>query len=233
MKRFMQKLKSGKKVIIVALGDSITELTWHTRGYLSWTGLLQEALFEKYRRNRCFVINSGFCGDNAITARKRIDEDVIRFNPDLVIISFGMNDACNDPNPEGFHKAMLEIIHKIKAESEADIMLRTPNPIINMPVTPYLPAGQNPAVEMTGAYQGVYAAEIIKIGKEEDCVVVDHYTEWRKVENLRGTMAEEPNHAWLYMSDPVHPGPLGHMAFYRQLAPYFELPKIFPWETLV
>ena len=44
MKKFMAKLRGGKKVVVVALGDSITELTWHTRGRLTWVGLLQEAL---------------------------------------------------------------------------------------------------------------------------------------------------------------------------------------------
>ena len=45
MKRLLQKLAEGRKATIVALGDSITELTWHTRGHLNWCGYLQEALF--------------------------------------------------------------------------------------------------------------------------------------------------------------------------------------------
>lgn len=93
MEEFMKKLKSGSKTTIVALGDSITELTWHTRGHLCWAGYLQEALLETYGRNRCWVINSGRCGDTAHGALERLDEDVLRFDPDLVIVSFGMNDA--------------------------------------------------------------------------------------------------------------------------------------------
>jgi hypothetical protein len=32
------------------------------------------------------------------------------------------------------------------------------------------------------------------------------------------------------MSDAFHPGPLGHLAFYRELAPAFKLPEKLPWE---
>jgi len=48
MKKLLTKLERGEQVTIVALGDSNTELTFHTRGYLNWVCLLHEALFEKY-----------------------------------------------------------------------------------------------------------------------------------------------------------------------------------------
>jgi hypothetical protein len=34
----------------------------------------------------------------------------------------------------------------------------------------------------------------------------------------------------MLMSDSTHAGPLGHLFFYRQLAPYFNLPERLPWE---
>ncbi len=52
MREFLNKLENGQKVTVVALGDSITELTWHTAGRLNWVGYLQEALVETYGRNR-------------------------------------------------------------------------------------------------------------------------------------------------------------------------------------
>ncbi len=32
------------------------------------------------------------------------------------------------------------------------------------------------------------------------------------------------------LGDCVHPNWLGHLVFYRELAPYFGLPRHFPWE---
>jgi len=230
MQKFMQKLKRGEKVTIVAMGDSITELTWHTRGRLNWVGLLQEALFETFGRNRCWVINSGRCGDTAENGLRRLDQDVLRFDPDLVIISYGMNDASGNEGLAAFRSSMKELIRRIRAHNRADVLLRTPNPIFNPPTAFVLDKDQPIGLEAKGARQGMYAREIVKIAQEENCAVVDHYSRWKELENLRGTMTEEPNHAYLYMSDPVHPGPQGHLAFYRQLAPLFDLPTHFPWE---
>ena len=93
LQRTLAKLDRKEQVTIVALGDSNTELTWHTAGRLNWTGLLQEALFEKHGGNRVMLINAGRCGDTAVGALQRLDRDVLRFHPDLVIIAFSMNDA--------------------------------------------------------------------------------------------------------------------------------------------
>lgn len=230
MRNFLKKLKRGEKVTIVALGDSITEHTWHTQGRLSWTGLLQEALFETYGRNRCWVVNSGRCGDTAPNALNRLDEDVLRFAPDLVIVSFGMNDAApGEEAMDRFRRAMAEIIRRVR-EASADVLLRTPNPIVNPPAGYPLPSGQDPGEEYTAGSVGAYAAEIVRLAEERTCAVVDHYTEWKQIAALRGTLEEEPNDLWSCMSDSVHPGPIGHLAFFRQMAHLFGVPTHFPWE---
>jgi len=230
MKAFLRKLEANRKVTIVALGDSITELTWHTRGRLNWCGYLQEALFEKRGRNRCWVVNSGRCGDTATGALERLDDDVFRFDPDLVIVSFGMNDACGTVTREKFREALAAIVDRIRETAGADVLLRTPNPIVNPPVGQALKEGQTVSVETSGTRVGAFAATIAEVAQERQCAVVDHYRRWKRVEALRGTMQEDPNHLWLRMSDPVHPGPLGHLEFFRELAPSFNLPLHFPWE---
>ena len=89
--------------------------------------------------------------------------------------------------------------------------------------------GFRPAAgEMPGAGQAFYAAELVKLAGELDCTVVDHYTLW--LEHAFAKRKEEPNTRWLRMSDEIHPGPQGHLAFYRELAPLFGLPPTFPWE---
>lgn len=229
MKAFLEKLEQGRKVTIVALGDSITELTWHTRGHLSWCGYLQEALFEKYGRNRCWVINSGRCGDGAPGGLERLDEDVLRFDPDLVIVSYGMNDQGGPV--ETFREAMHAIIDRVRESCGADVLLRTPNPIVNPPSEIVLADGQPEAVETTGTNVELFARTIVQIADEKQCAVVDHYRQWKKLEALRDLTREEPNQLWLYMSDAVHPGPLGHLAFFRQIAPEFNVSPVFAWET--
>ena len=58
--RLISKLEKGEQVTIVALGDSNTELTFHTRGYLNWPYLLQEALLAAYRSLGSFRREASF-----------------------------------------------------------------------------------------------------------------------------------------------------------------------------
>ena len=228
MQKFLEKLRTGRKVTLVTLGDSNTELTWHTLGRLNWVGYLQEALFETYGRNRCFVINAGRCGDTAAGAVDRLDEDVLRFEPDLVIICFGTNDGGIPV--EEFRRNMERLIDRIRQAGSIEILLRTPNPIVNPPNQQILQQGQSAALETAGGTTAQFAETIVEIARHKQCAVVDHYRRWKKLESLRGTVLEEPNHLWRYMSDAVHPGPLGHLAFFRDMAPLFGVPSHFPWE---
>jgi len=191
---------------------------------------LQEALFETYRRNRCWVINSGHCGDMAVEGFERLEEDVDRFAPDLVIVSYGMNDYCH-PIDE-FREALCAILDRVREPCGAEVLLRTPNPIVNPPTDFILKAGQKIGAETEGRHGALFAKTIAEVAREKRCPVVDHYISWKRLEALRGTTSEEPNHLWLYMSDPVHPGPLGHLAFFRELAPLFRGPPVFPWEAV-
>jgi lysophospholipase L1-like esterase len=220
VKKLLAKLERGEQVTIVALGDSNTELTFHTHGHLNWPYLLQEALFEKYGPNRVIMINAGCCGQGAGQAIERVDRDVVRFKPDLVIICFW----------DGDMGAMNGLIDRIRDGCEAEILLRTPNPVVapNMPrVSPEVKAG----TEWPGSHVGEVARKILALGRELDIPVVDHYASWMRADaSHAGPPSTNPNKLWMRMSDATHPGPAGHLAFYRDLAPFFGLPEKLSWE---
>ncbi|MBI4028575.1 MAG: SGNH/GDSL hydrolase family protein [Verrucomicrobia bacterium] len=230
MKRFLDKLKRGEQATLVALGDSNTELTWHTAGRLNWVGLLQEALFETYGRNLAVTINAGCCGGTAAGAISRLDRDVIRFQPDLVIVAFGMNDAGQaEPGLAAFSDAMRRIARTLREKCGCEILLRTTNPVVVVN-QPGLPTGHTPGAEWPGLHQHLYARRTVELAKELDCPVVDHYTLWMQAENRDQRLPQPTNHLWMRMSDAIHPGALGHLYFYRELAPLFDLPLAFAWE---
>ena len=233
MQRVLDKLRAGQKTTIVALGDSNTELTWHTHGRLNWVGLLQEALFETYGRNTCWMINSGKCGDTACDAIQRVQDDALRFLPDLVIVSFGMNDSSAGTTPDNlaeFGSALRHLVMIIRAERDCQVMFRTPNPVVIPPCNAKILAEEEQiGMEARDNCIGLYAKETVDLAEELACIVVDHYATWKRVEQQRGR-CEEPNHLWLYMSDPIHPGPLGHLAFFREIASLFGVRSHFPWE---
>lgn len=229
LKRTLDKLKHKEQVTIVVLGDSNTELTWHTAGRLNWVGLLQEALFEKHGGNRVFTINAGRCGGTAADALTRLDRDVIRFQPDLVIIAFSMNDGGQGPaGLESFSSAIREIVRKLRDQCGCEILLCTTNPVV-VSNEPGVPKDRRPGSEWPGMHHHLYAKRLVELAAELDCPVVDHYTLWTQAER-RTDWGQDPNHLWMRMSDAIHPNALGHLCFFREMAHLFEVPEYFPWE---
>ena len=220
VERLLSKLAQGQQVTIVALGDSNTELTFHTRGHLNWVGLLQVALYEKYGANKVMMINSGCSGENAAGGLKRLDRDVIRFSPDLVIICYW----------DGDMEKLREIVEELRAAGVPEILLRTPNPVVatNQPtVSPPVAAGK----EWPRSQVKEVAENIVALAEKLEIPVIDHYTSWMQADaSHEGPATTNPNKLWIRMSDSMHPGPQGHVAFYRDLAPCFGLSSKLAWE---
>lgn len=75
------------------------------------------------------------------------------------------------------------------------------------------------------------ARHIVALGRKLGVPVVDHYRAWMEADRAHhGPPATNPNRLWMRMSDATHPGPAGHLAFYRDLAPDFGLPAKLSWE---
>ena len=225
----LEKLARKQQVTIVALGDSNTELTWHTAGRLNWVGLLQEALFEKHGANLVTIINAGRCGDTAEAALGRMERDAVRFQPDLVIVSFSMNDAFQGEAGLGrFADAIRKIVGELRGRCGCEVLLRTTNPVV-VSNQRGLPPGHTPGNECPGLAHRLYAARLVELAAELGCPVVDHYRHWTSAPR-RKDWGQDPNHLWMRMSDATHPNALGHLWFYREFAPFFDLPPRFPWE---
>jgi lysophospholipase L1-like esterase len=232
MKRTLELLKKSEQVTIVALGDSNTEVTFHTQGHMNWVGLLAEGIFETYGAGVCTLINAGKCASTTGDALERLERDVLRFTPDLVILALGMNDAARGGvGLEGFETRMRSLIEAIRAGG-CEILIRTPNPVVTVHGLPLPPEQDRPgrASESEARPLARYVAVLNRLGEELDIPVVDHYRLWtEKTFSVRHPVAD-PTALWPRMSDAIHPGAQGHLAFYRELAPLFDLPAHLPWE---
>lgn len=219
-----------KFVTIVAFGDSITAVNHHTLGSLNWVGLLGMGLLGTDVFPQGFtVINSGNGGDDMTHALARLDRDVLRFNPDIVIITFGMND-CRMSTPEEFRGRLREAIRRIRAQGECSILLRTPNPMVQMLGGKELndiPLGDGTVLKTDLA---AYARSIREVAAEQKTLCVDHYTLWTRsmLSSCAGDMVQ-------LMSDPIHPNAVGHRRFYHELAPLFGAHRNFfyEWERIL
>jgi lysophospholipase L1-like esterase len=235
MKNTIAKLKNGEHVTIVATGDSVTEITFHTRGRMNWAGLLEEAIFEEYGNGICTLINTGKCGSTYEDLLTRIDRDVLRFDPDLVILSFGMNDAGHGiKGLDKFEESARHVLTKLQESSSCEILIRTPNPVVTVHGLPLPEEQPLPGKAFESERRPIleYAITLVRLAEEFNCSVVDHYRLWTEKEfNVKQPVAD-PIALWQRMGDAIHPGAQGHLAFFRELAPLFEVSKHFPWEEV-
>lgn len=214
LNRFTNNLQEKNSFIIVAFGDSVT------RG-ASVAGLLDpesvyhnqlKRLLEKRFPDVTFsVINSGVGGDEVSDGLARLDKSVIRFSPDLVLVEFGLNDSVNNglAGLSKFRLTLTEIIRRIKQQTDAEIILLTPN---------FLATSDNvnvqnehrqkgwaqkfPRIQNHGIH-GQYAQAIRDVGIENDVPVADIYAEWKRLSDFMDTNT-------LLVNGLNHPDARGH-----------------------
>jgi len=230
--KVVEKLKQGEQVTIVAFGDSNTEITFHTHGKLNWVGLLSAGIFQKYGHGVCQMINSGRCGSSYQQGLTRLERDVLRFNPDLVILAFGMNDALGGlKGLPKFEENVRETIRQIRERCGSEILIRTSNPVV---IVNGLPRPEGSAIgrpwEAENRPLKEYMEKLVELAKELDCPVVDHYSLWCNETFPPTPSTVNPNWLWMRMSDGIHPGAVGHAVFYREMVPYFDIPTRLSWE---
>jgi lysophospholipase L1-like esterase len=231
--RTLAKLHAGEHATLVALGDSITAVTFHTQGHMTWVELLAEALFEAYGADACRLINSGKCGSSYADAVTRLERDVLRFTPDCVIIALGMNDAIGGlERLPAFREHVRTVVGAIRARCGSDILLRTPNPVVTVHGVPLPPEQPAPGKAWESPHRTLreYAAALVELAAELDCPIVDHYTLWTTQQFTVRHPVADPTGLWPRMADAIHPGPLGHRIFFREIATHFAVSAVFPWE---
>ncbi len=84
-------------------------------------------LIDKFERTSVSVINAGIAGDNLIQMAARADRDVIRYQPDLVLINGSLNWDAGLGTVDVYSAVLTGLVRKIKQETSADIVLLTPN----------------------------------------------------------------------------------------------------------
>ena len=141
IEKFKEKsgnLFSERQPVIAVLGDSVTQgcfECYNENGTIKTVFETESGYVEKlkkilsilYPEANPTIINAGISGDNAVNGAKRIDEHVLSFKPDLVIVCYGLNDAMGkEEGIKKYEEALSVIFEKIKAAG-AEAVFMTPN----------------------------------------------------------------------------------------------------------
>lgn len=119
-----------RPVIYTAFGDSVTQ-GWYEHATCdnesAFPTVFKRFVDKRYPAAPVNLINSGVAGDTAVRSLNRAERDMLMFQPDLVTIGFGVNDAHGGAaGVEPFKQAVTELIRLVRDNGDADILLLTP-----------------------------------------------------------------------------------------------------------
>ncbi|MBI5757992.1 MAG: SGNH/GDSL hydrolase family protein [Planctomycetales bacterium] len=185
-----------KPVTIVCLGDSVTGVYYHTGGRRAYPEMLEVAIKLAVPKANVTVINAGISGNTTQDGLNRLERDVLSKKPDLVTVSFGLNDMTRIPEDQ-FRKNLETIIARCR-EAKSNVVLCTPNAVIS--------TGGRPTDKLER-----YCEVIRATARDLNVAVCDQY---------RAGAALRTNDAWAWrttLSDEIHPNMDGHKLMAEEL----------------
>ena len=187
LERVLAKLKAGKPVTIVTMGDSLTDFAHWANKPVNWPTLLKESLHERFK-SEVTIVNPAIGGTQLMQNLVLIPRWIATTpEPDLVTVCFGYNDWDAGMRGERFFEAEKDAVDRIRRATggKADVLLLT----------------TNPAVERWETMEELSAA-VRKAAHEKNTGLADI----EKAMHTAGTAGREH----LYCRDKVHLGPDGH-----------------------
>jgi lysophospholipase L1-like esterase len=85
--------RSDRKKKIVFFGDSITELGVKSNGYIR---VMEEMIRNEDKSTQYELIGKGISGNKVYDLLLRMEEDVLKLQPHIVVIYIGVNDMAQE-----------------------------------------------------------------------------------------------------------------------------------------
>ncbi|MCW8132888.1 MAG: hypothetical protein KIS92_21250 [Planctomycetota bacterium] len=190
LERVLAKLKAGKPVTIVTVGDSLTDYDHWANKPVNWPTELKKALEEKYK-SPVTIVNPAMGGtelrQNLIVLPRWIQSTP---EPDLITVCFGGNDWGAGMRGPMFKETLDFGVDRFRrfTKGKSDLLLMTTNPNCEMWDT---------YAELADAARAV--------AKAKNTGLADIYAAVHE--------AGKTNREQLFCSDKVHLGPAGHQLF--------------------
>ena len=129
---------SMEALTIAFLGDSVTQGCFESFSSPEdeWKGVDAEAVYhnrlrkklEKAYPQRLFrIINAGVAGNNSSNGLARVETDVLKHNPDMTVVCFGLNDVHDGEKNLPVYRDNLRTIFEKLHNAGSKTMFLTPN----------------------------------------------------------------------------------------------------------
>jgi lysophospholipase L1-like esterase len=175
-----------RPILVCFFGDSNTagwgnESIQHREAYPT---RVIAALHDLHPRCPFNGLNSGVAGDTLTQAMDRIDRDVLRYEPDLTVIAFALNDAMGGAAAlPAYRDSLSRAIDRIRPRSA--IVLLTPCMMATRP-TPIVPVqwqdaiGEFVRVQTSGTLD-IFVDAMRQAAREHDVLLADAYRTWQEL----------------------------------------------------
>ena len=206
---------NNEGVLIAFLGDSVTQGCFEI--YKKENNQIETVFDQRHSYERTVTdilatlfpmvpvntLNAGISGDQATRGVERVERDVLRHEPDLTVVCYGLNECRGKPESvEIYTEALKKIFNKVKA-SGSELIFMTPN-MMNTRVSPHLTDSDFiKLAEGTAKNQnsGIFEAHIEaarKLCRDMNIPVCDCYAIWKKLAesgvNTTDLLANKINH---------------------------------------
>ena len=120
--RTKMKLQAGQTLTVVALGSSSTTGFGMLTSGGAFPDIMKQELLRLRPSARIELINSGRIMENIPDNIARLDNDVLRYKPDLVVWQLGSNDAVWRGIADNAKEILTDAVKRLKA-ANADVVL--------------------------------------------------------------------------------------------------------------
>ena len=187
--------------VLVTLGESTTAGGWSSTPDRCWAPLLAQ-LISDFQDNPVTLINTGI-GANVISnrvpsyeksgkpaANERLEKHVIAHDPDLLVVSYGLNDARAGTPVEMFRDELTQLLTDIRERC---------NPLIVLPGPYYMTAFSGYPNYEHGSHEifEIFNLATQQVAAANDCLYCDVYNTYNEA-------------SWMVHDDGVHANDLGH-----------------------
>lgn len=192
-------LRNSKSVTIAFLGDSVTQGCFevYKTGETSietvfdvncaYHTYLKRLLSTMYPKAPVNMLNAGISGDNAGGGLARLERDVLRYNPDMVVVSYGLNDSAKGLDSIGEYTKSLDSIFNILNEKNIEVIFMTtngPNTNISCHITDDFIksiAETTMQIKNSGIFDE-YINAAKEVCRQNNVIVCDCYEAWKTME---------------------------------------------------
>jgi len=110
LKKFIKRAKAGEPLTVGFIGGSITQGFASSREEKCYAHRNFNYMKKKFRNEHIKYVNAGIGATDSEFACARVDEDLLSYEPDLVVVEFSVNDESNEHYMETYECLIRKIL---------------------------------------------------------------------------------------------------------------------------